>query len=283
MGMSDYMSKSSRGIVGNRFGFTLVELLIVMAVSAVVLTGVISVFSHMQHSSAQQIATSSLEQNQRGALDIMETELRLIGMDRSQSKNFLITDVRRYSIVDSTTTANPDVNGSPVLRMQVDLNDDGVLDPNETVTYSLYDKNGDGLPPWELSRSTTMPGNNAITNPQMLAEGVEASGLAFAYAFDADDDGKIDRYNAGARDIIWAVDSNNDGTLDTDINSNPIGQNVLPAKIRGVQFWLLGRTQLQDSKHFNNRPYTVGSQVVGPFNDHYRRWLLSEVIHCRNL
>jgi prepilin-type N-terminal cleavage/methylation domain-containing protein len=286
MGMSGYISRSRQRIAGNRFGFTLLELLIVMAVSAVVITGVISVFVHIEQSSAQQIAAGVLQQNQRGALAIMERELRLIGMDRTLSGNFRITDVRRYSIAGPGATAVPDGNGSPVLRMQIDLNEDGVLDPNETVTYSLYDKNGDGQPPWELGRSTRdMPGNNdnQITDPPMIAEGVEASGLAFAYAFDRDDDGKLDRDASGTGEIIWAVDSDNDGTLDTEINGNAIGQNVLPEKIKGVQFWLLGRTQRKDSKHINNRQYAVGDQLVGPFNDRHRRWLLSEIIHCRNL
>jgi type II secretory pathway pseudopilin PulG len=260
-----------------------VEILIAMAVSAVVLTGVMKVYAHMQQSSAQQIATSVLQQNQRGALGIMERELRLVGMDRSQSGNFQITDVRKYSIVDSASTAAPDGNGSPILRMQVDDDHDGILDGNETVTYSLYDRDGDGQPPWELSRSTTMPGDDQITNPQLQAEGVEASGLAFAFAFDADGDSKIDRYDAGTRDIIWAVDSNNDGRLDTDINGAAIGQTVLPAQIKGVRFWLLGRSHRVDAKYSDNRQYTVGGQQVGPFNDHYRRWLLSEIIHCRNL
>lgn len=287
--MSDNMSKPRQRIIGNRYGFTLVEMLIAMAVSAVVLTGVMTVYSHMQQSSAQQIATSVLQQNQRGALDIMERELRLIGMDRNQSGNFQITDVRKYSIVDAASTAVPDGNGSPVLRIQVDDDHDGILDGNETITYSLYDRDGDGLPPWELSRSTSMPGNGAIDQPQMIAEGVEAFGLA--YAFDADDDGKVDRNTAVAGEpIFWAVDTDNDGALDRYIDANwnlvAIGQNVLPDRIRGVQFWLLGRTQRQDAKHLDDDVYNVGDQVLqpgGPQGDHYRRWLLSEIIHCRNL
>jgi type IV pilus assembly protein PilW len=282
MGMSDYVSKSRQGITGNRFGFTLVELLVAMAVSAVVLTGVIFFFLHTQQNSVQQIAMGKLQLNQRGALAIMETELRLSGMDRTLSNNFNITDVRKYSIVDPGSKAVPDGNGSPVLRMQVDLDHDGNLDGNETITYSLYDKNDDGQPPWELSRSTTIPEDNLIENPHMLAEGVEA--LGFAYAFDADDDGKIDRYDEGTKkmEIIWAEDSDNDGALDTDIDGNAISQNVLPEKIKGVQIWLLGRTQRVDSKYLNKRQYPVGGQQVGPFNDRYRRWLLSEIIHCRN-
>lgn len=285
--MSDDMSKSKQWIAGNRFGFTLVELLIAMAVSAVVLSGVISVFAHMQDSSAQQIAMGTLQQNQRGALDIMERELRLIGMDRNQSNNFNITDVRKYSIVkQNVTDAAPDGSGSPVLRIQVDDNNDGILDGNETITYSLYDRDGDGLPPWELSRSTSMPGNDAIKDPQMIAEGVEAFGLA--YAFDADDDGKVDRDTAAAGEpIFWGVDTDNDGSLDRYIDANwnliAIGQNVPLEKIRGVRFWLLGRTLREDAKHLDKRQYHVGDQTLGPFNDHYRRWLLSEIIHCRNL
>lgn len=286
--MKNYRSQSRQRIAGNRRGFTLVELLIAMAVSAVVLTGVISVFAHMQHSSAQQIATGTLQQNQRGALGIMERELRLIGMDRSQSDNFLVTDVRKYSIVAPGSTAVPAGTGSPVLRMQVDLDDDGVLDPGETITYLLYDRDNDGVPPWELSRSTTLLGNNV---PQMVAEGVEAFGLAFA--FDADDDGKVDRDTATAGEpILWGVDTDNDGALDSYLDANwnlvAIGQNVLPDRILGVRFWLLGRSQREDAKHLDNAIYQVGDQTIQPgtppgTGDHYRRWLLSEIIHCRNL
>lgn len=281
--MNDNMSQSSRRVAGNQLGFTLVELLIAMAVSAVVFAAVVSVYAHMQNSSAQQIATATLQQNQRGALDILERELRLIGMDRNQSNNFNITDVRKYSLVNQNVTdAVPDGNGRPVLRIQVDDDDDGILDGNETITYSLYDRDGDGQPPWELSRSISMPGSDRIDQPQMIAEGVEAFGLA--YAFDADDDGNIDRDTAVAgQPIIWAVDANNDGTLDTDIGGSPIGQNVPSEKIRAVQLWLLGRTQRQDPKHFDNHVYRVAGQALPPFNDHYRRWLLSEIIHCRNL
>lgn len=285
--MSDNMGKSRQRIAGNRLGFTMVELLIAMAISAIVMTSVIGVYAHMQNSSAQQIALGTLQQNQRGALDIMERELRLIGMDRNQTNSFTITDVRKYSIVDTGATAVPDgtPSGSPVLRMQVDLDNDGILDGNETITYSLYDRDNDGQPPWELSRSTVMPGNGAITNPQMIAEGVEAIG--FAYAFDADDDGNIDRDPALAGEpIIWAIDSDNNGTLDADLIGAPIGQNVMPSQIRGVQFWILGRSQRQDKKHLDNNFYSVGNQFLqpgGPQGDHYRRWLLSEIIHCRNL
>jgi prepilin-type N-terminal cleavage/methylation domain-containing protein len=291
MQMTDYQSRLREKIAGNRYGFTLVELLITMAVSAVVLTGVISVFAHMQHSSAQQVATGTLQQNQRGALAIMERELRLIGMNRSQSGDFLVTDVRKYSITEPSSDAVPDANGSPVLRMQVDLNNDGNLDADETITYSLFDRDNDGVPPWELSRSEVMPGNNAISTPVMVAEGVEAFGLAFA--FDADNDGKIDRDTATAGEpIFWGVDTDNDNALDSYIDANwnlvAIGQNVSPDRIRGVQFWLLGRTQREDLKYLDNDTYRVGDQTIQPgtppgTGDHFRRWLLSETIHCRNL
>jgi type IV pilus assembly protein PilW len=289
--MSDMMSESRHRIVRNPLGFTLVEILIAIAVFAVVSAATLSIYSHMQHSSAQQISMTTLQQNQRGALDIMEYELRKIGMDRNQTGRFNITDVRKYSIAPPAVNALPNgtPNGSPVLRLQVDEDGDGVVAANETITYSLYDRDGDGQPPWELSRSTSMlAGPNGINGYQMIAEGVEAIG--FAYAFDADDDGDIDRAPSaipgGSPSIIWAVDTNNDNALDADLSGAPIGQNVRPDKIRGVQFWILGRTLRPDSKHLDNRQYSVGDRALqpgGPQGDHYRRWLLTEIIHCRNL
>ena len=133
----------------------------------------------------------------------------------------------------------------------------------------------------------------------MIAEGVEAIG--FAYAFDADGDGDIDRKKSpipgGDPAIIWAVDSNNDGYLDKEPggasiigairpDGTVITSSVHPNKIRVVQFWILGRTLRTDPKHLDNRQYSVGDQVLQPGGlqgDHFRRWLLTEIIHCRNL
>ena len=292
--MNHKVIKTNPGVCRNQLGFTLIELLIGMAIAAIVLAGIYAVLEDLRKSSVQQVEVSTLQQNQRGVLAIMERELRLIGMDMQQSNQFnpqfCVKDVRKYAITDSAVDANLDgtPSGSPVLRMTLDLNDDRTVNGDETITYALFDSDGDGLPPYELGRSTKYTGPDVIAADELelIAEGIEA--ISFAYAFDADDDGNIDRQVVVAGEppsIIWAVDTDNDGRLDSDLGHNLLPAPVRPEAIRAVQFWILGRVQRPDPSYVDNKSYSVGDQLIQPAGDevHFRRWVLSEIIHCRNL
>ena len=273
-------------ICGNQLGFTLIELFIGIVISVIAITAGLKIFDHMQNSSVQQVEISMLQQNQRGVLTILERELRLIGMDMNQSNIFGITDVRKFTITNPGVDATPSAAGSPILRMTMDLNDDKSIGPGEIITYALYDRDNDGQPPFELARSTATPVTDEINGRQLLAEGIQAIG--FAYAFDADGDGIIDRQVVVPGDppsIIWAVDSNNDGLLDADLSGAalPGGGTVPTSAIRAVQFWILGMAQRQDSSYTNTNVYSVGDQPPFVPNDQFRRWLLTEIVHCRNL
>jgi type IV pilus assembly protein PilW len=288
--MNADISRIKAGILKETMGFTLIELLVAMVISAIVLTATVKIYTHMQNSNVQQVEISLLQQNQRGALAIMERELRLIGMDREQKKLFGVTDVRKFKITEPGTDATPDVTGSPILRVTMDLDDDGTIGPNETITYALFDKDNDG-PPYELCRSTTFPAGSKdkISGREMLAEGIEAIG--FTYAFDWDNgspDGRIDRVVVNPGDppsIVWAIDSNNDGLLDADPGGNPLGYTVPVAQIRAIELWILGSTQRPDPTYWNNNQYPIGYMTWTPpaGGDHFHRWLLTEIIDCRNM
>jgi prepilin-type N-terminal cleavage/methylation domain-containing protein len=286
--MNANKSRIKVGILIDTAGFTLIELMIGAVISAIVALVAIKIYTNMQNSNLQQVEISMLQQNQRGALAILERDLRLIGMDREQSKKFGVIDVRNFKITQPLVDALPETgNGTtPVLRMTLDLNDNGEIDAGETITYALYDKENNG-PPYELCRTTNYANPDAISERQMLAEGIESIG--FAYAFDWDKgspDGKIDRIEVAPGEppsIIWAVDTNNDGKLDAELGGTPLGYTVDPAQIRAVELWILGRTQRPDPTYLNKNQYSVGNNAPFTANDHFHRWLLNEIIHCRNL
>jgi type IV pilus assembly protein PilW len=265
---------------GKQSGFTMIELVIAIAISAVVIMVAATSFQQFENNSAQQIEIANAQLNLRGVLGIMEREFRMIGMDYTQTSStpFGVTDIRRFSITQPGTSAVPDTNGSPMLRMTLDLNDNGTLDADETITYLLYDRNGDGTL-FDLARSSTLFGTDIVKGRELLAEGIQSLGLVFA--FDNDGDGAIDRTPYPGNNIIWAIDTNNDNNLDSEPNLTPLGYIVPPNAIRAVQLSILARVKNQDPKYLNTNSYSVGHQAF-TVNDHYRRWQLTEILHIRN-
>jgi prepilin-type N-terminal cleavage/methylation domain-containing protein len=253
--MKRKLSWKKPGLIDNTAGFTLIEVMIAMFVSAVVLASVAVTYNHLQDSSIQQVQVGLIQQNLRGALAVLEKEFRIAGQDFNQTHDFGVTDVRRFTITAPGTAAGPDLNGSQILRMTLDLDEDGQLGDGETVTYSLYDKDGDGVP-FDLARSISNPGDSPdqVSGRQLLAEGIEA--IEYAYAYDYDDDGLID---------TWTVDISR------------------PSAIKAIQIWILARANRPDRKYVNTHQYTMNGNTIGPFDDHFRRWLLTEIISCRNL
>ncbi|MBN1907686.1 MAG: prepilin-type N-terminal cleavage/methylation domain-containing protein, partial [Deltaproteobacteria bacterium] len=62
-------------------GFTLVELLIAMAIAGVVMAGVYSAYSSQQRSYLAQEQVAAVQQNLRVAMYFMEREIRMAGCD----------------------------------------------------------------------------------------------------------------------------------------------------------------------------------------------------------
>lgn len=271
-------------------GFTLIEVLIALAVSAIVVSAMLLSYQHMQDSSSDQVQMSTVQENLRGVFGIMERDLRMAGLNDNQSPSFGVTDVQCFEVKADPSSAIPAACAdgvlahSPILRMTMDLNNNDTVDAGETISYFLYDKDGDGV--YDLARSTTDPGAGqlpALSNLQLMADNIDAIG--FAYAFDNNGDDAIDRDAGG--NIIWGVDTTNDGNLDKQLNADgsttALGYTVPPAEIEAVQVWVLARASRTSRGYVNTHTYQVGDRTIGPMNDGYKRWLLTEVLDCRNL
>ncbi len=283
-------------------GFTLIELLIAMAITGIVSAGIFTAFQSQQKSYIIQDDVTVMQQNLRAGMDMMVREIRMAGYDRQNIGGLGILNVCPRDInnnIDITMT------GNGAIEISADFNDNGVLDPDETISFSVYDfpvATPDGNP--DLARDSG-------GGRQLLAENIQA--LGFAYAFDADGDGKLDTYNVGGNEvIIWAMDSNGDNKLDknidtdgdgdidaadgpgagnngliggqalVDFSGNPIIPDVAVADIRAVRIWMLARADRRDNKYLNTRTYVVGHKVINP-DDNFRRRLLTTTVKCRNL
>lgn len=107
---------------GNCAGFTLVEMLVSLAIVSIILVAVTSVFERSGRLYTTQNATAALQQELRAALDVIVTEARAAAYDPKKTEDFAI----------KTAT-------STIFRFRSDLNGDGEL--GKKATKSPY--NGD--------------------------------------------------------------------------------------------------------------------------------------------
>ena len=285
-------------------GFTLVELLIAMAVSGILMTGVYSAFKTQQDSYLAQEQVAEVQQNMRASMDFITRDLRMAGFDPTESGNFSITDVRSRDLDNAL-----DASGNPAITFQVDLNEDGALDTNESFSYSLYEypatipADQDGIV--DLAREIVGSGSGR----QLLGESIIAMGFAYSYVDDNEEivtdaasvdingDGAV---NADDQVTVWAIDTgidnnfninidtNKDGIID--INDNPAGA-ALPAAILptpniqnivAVKVWLLAQVRQPDRNFQETKTFVVANQRITP-NDNNRHRLMEMTVQCRNL
>ena len=142
-------------------GFTLLELLVVVALVGIVMAGIYSTYASQQKSYITQDQVAAMQQNLRAAMYYMGREIRMAGCDPTGDANARILNAGpatisfTLDITDNTGTGDPDGDTS---------------DANENITYVLYDPDGDGIN--DLGRNTG--GGN-----QLVAEDIDA--LDFVY------------------------------------------------------------------------------------------------------
>jgi type IV pilus assembly protein PilW len=266
-------------------GFTLVELLVAMAMAVIVMTALYSTFKSQQDSYVNQEVVAEMQQNLRAALYMMARDIRIAGYDPTELADAGIVSAGPDSInftFDINDGIDNDADGTVDEIDEPIINDGDVNDANENITYSLDTTDADNP---RLVR-------NAGGGDQPVADYIDAVG--FAYAFDNDGDDQLDS-SAGGH-IIWAIDSDGDDKLDLNLDTNDDGvidtndstagvalsPQVDINRIRAVRIWLLARTGKVDRSFTNSTIYVVSNQQP-QYNDNFRRRLLTTAISCRNM
>ena len=245
-------------------GFTIIELLIVVAISGLVLSSIYSVFRNQLNAHKANIQAVEMQQNIRAAMFLMEREIRMAGYSPSMG-----------------AAAGIQVADQGVIQIAMDLDNDGdVTDPNETVSFGFStanDANRDGQVD-DGAGSVASLGRDTGGGFQPMSDNVEA--VAFAYAYDSDQDGQLE---TSGGNVIWAFDSNNDGMLDTNNNTGAaLGTAVALARIRVVRIWILARSATAHRGHTDTRTYLIGGKSITE-NDKFMRRVLTTTIKCRNM
>jgi type IV pilus assembly protein PilW len=125
-------------VIRRKDGFTLTELLVALALSGIVIAVIFQVLSAQRSVAVTSEQVSAMEQNLRGAADLMMREIRMAGFDPRR-----------------TAGAGIDIATSSRFQFKVDADGDGDFansspppsnDPNEQISYALTnDADGDGV------------------------------------------------------------------------------------------------------------------------------------------
>ena len=106
-------------------GFSLVELMIAMAVGLFLMGGVVSIFGASAKAQSESMQTARLQQELRAALSIMRTDIRRAG--------YWGNALASLGANNPFTTATTDINvlsGGSCILYSYDINKDGIVDNN---------------------------------------------------------------------------------------------------------------------------------------------------------
>lgn len=166
----------------NKSGFSLVELLVAMAIASIVMVLIYGMYVSQVKTHTNQKLIAEMQQNVRSAMNLIERTARMAGYDSAGTANAAI--MRDFTSFGPPHD-DPDIKtDADHVAFTVDFDDDGTIDlsDDELIAYRLNDSN---LEVWKED-----PKNPGNWGWRVLAENIEAVG--FAFAFDDNGDGQLD-------------------------------------------------------------------------------------------
>lgn len=276
-------------------GFSLVELMAAMAVAAIVMTGIYTMYFTQTKSHVTQQAVVDMQQGIRLALFLLEKEIRMAGYDLTGSSNAGITNAQRASITFTMDVTGGETDG-------LDNDGDGNTDTADLkLDNDGLDNDGDALVDEDDEGDETAYGDGDVTDAleqvtYFLSNDADGDGIADSLDCNLQRqywDGAAWQPSPGA-DLAFNIDALNfvylDDTgapLDDDGNGNVT---VSIPLIRSVQVTIVARAgqnsrqglpnQKVDDKVYRNQQ----NQVILPSqDDRFRRNILTTEVSCRNL
>ena len=241
----------SENLQHKQLGFTLVELLVAMAMVGIVMAAVYSTYKSQQDSYAAQEQVAQMQQNIRASLYQLARDLRMAGFNPQRAPNVggFVTQLPDDGVGDTTTD-------SATIAFTIDENANGVIDANdddEQIAYRL-DNATDTLQKFRVSDDTW----------QTVADNIDA--LDFVYL------------DASGTDITANVIAN-PTALYAVTNLSYLDS------IRSIEISIVARTGNIDKSFPGTPAYNnqQGAVILAAQNDNRRRRLLSTTILCRNM
>jgi len=232
-------------------GFTLVELMIAMVISSIIVAAIYSAYKMQRDVFEAQDQITEVQQNIRAATWAIVREIRMAGFDPTESAGAGITVATAGRIGFTQDITDNSGTGS---------SDEDTDDANENITFGFSaadDADNNGIPDAGTAISL---GRDTGGGYQAIADNIQA--VEFYYTLE-------------------------DGTSILPTAAAPITAAQL-TDIRSIQVSILARTRYPDREYTDGLTYlpasnTAAGTVWGPYNDHFRRRLLTTTVTCRNL
>jgi prepilin-type N-terminal cleavage/methylation domain-containing protein len=271
----------------NPHGHTIVELMIAMAIAAILITAIFQVYEVRQKSHSKQQLAVEMQQNLRAAVSLIKREIRMAGYDPAANDGVDNDGDEETPIDGEEESAGVGIEtaGLHLIQFSFDYDGDMEIDANERISYGFantYDGNGDGIADAGAAPLGRKVGDGPLTG---VAENIQA--FAFAYAFDNNHDGNLDTDDGTENgNIIWGFDSDPldpDNQLTTNLATGSDFAAPVPlSDIRAVRIWILARTSAPVRGHFDSRTYMVGDRTISSA-DNFQRRLSKTTVYCRNM
>lgn len=231
-------------------GFTLVELLVAMAMAVVVMAAIYTLYKSQQESYIAQDQVVEMQQNVRASLYQMARDLRMAGFNPLRSPN-----------VGGFVTQLPDDGGGATttnttnIAFTIDQDSNGVIDVDADDEQIAYRLATGALQKFRVSDDTW----------QTVAD------------------------NISALDFVYLDPSGTDITANVIANPTTIYASTnLPYidSIRSIEMSIVARTGRIDKSFGGGTPAYFnqqGAQILAAQSDNYRRRLINTTVFCRNL
>jgi type IV pilus assembly protein PilW len=314
--------KPSHRCAARQVGVTLVELMVALLIGSLLIVGAVTVYMQSRNSYRTTDSSARLQETGRYVFNLVEPDVRGagfwgmhnhaddvtnaalpaepqegvdVGVGNNCGNNW-VTDVTHfldgredgiYGLACPATNPDGDSDvlivrrasvavAAPVAgRLQIQSNrvagrifSDGAIPAgfaaapasltHDLVVNAYYVSNmppgADGLQQFELRRQSLVAGP-AVQDAAVI-QGVQ--NLQVQFGIDGNGDGNADRY------------------------ANPPIVNPAVTRVVSARIWLLLVSDQREVGFVDDRTYTLGSTVLGPFNDDRRRLVMSKTIQIRN-
>jgi type IV pilus assembly protein PilW len=159
----------------NRKGFTLIELMVAMAIASIVMAGIYAAYNAQMRTHVTQQAIVDIQQSLRGAMYFMQRSIRMAGYGNCAGFEDCDSNPSFSGLIEPYASAAPAIDSSTI-AFTIDADDDGQIDGTDGGNIDNVDLE---LIAFRLNGNTIQKYTPSTDSWEALAENIAA--ISFVY------------------------------------------------------------------------------------------------------